>query len=99
MVTSHPSSSATTSVESCLVESGRTSVVVQGAGKYQVRMTASRATVLSRLDELVIYVRCRLELHLNMVSPMFGFQTPFTLYDLRYSRRTTLSHTQTTSDA
>jgi len=53
----------------------------------------------SRLDELFTYVLCRPEPHLSMTEPMCGFQTPFTPYDLRYSRGTTLSHTQTTSDA
>ena len=39
----------------------------------------SRGKALSRLDELVIYFRCRLEPHLNITEPMCGFQTPFTL--------------------
>jgi len=81
---SHLSSSATTSGESWLVEP---LVVLPATGKYQVRMTHSRVKVLSCPDELVIYVRCRLEFHLNMTEPMCGFRTPFTLYDLRYSQR------------
>jgi len=62
-------------------------------------MTPSRGKAFSRPDELVIYVRHHLKFLLNMTEPVYGFQTPFAFYDLRYSQRTNLPHTQTTSDA